>query len=462
MQQKIDHEIKMRDGTAKLLAASKNPDGQLEAAKNLLASNTRMLAYMTELQKRKTSEVLRQNSIESGNQEACKAKLCISDVRIPLMWKQTDHFKNKGDHRRYAVFCLWKIDTEIFDTSLLRDVDREMTDLSFDDVLQFADISPDFACTLELYCHKQSDDFTIASTHRKIKKKFSEISDSIGRSVGKKISGLKDDNEFLANMLVGPKFEKIASATLRLKDVSDSFGIYDLTLTQTSSDPNADLPLFGHFCCRMAAVPRCLTEPTVAGTMDIKSADGEWSSLWCVLMNLKIACWSSEEDSSTKIPEITIPFTKEAQVHQRSSNSSDHVDRHCLQITTTARKYNKETYLIGSKGKQEYTRWWTGLQQHLLDQALWQHTCDSVMDLKKVSAPRVQDIMGSAVKRNSTRPLSSIDTVAWKEGLDDSPMTKILARLNVNDETPPAERAIDVEPIYPTSSSARHKLETDV
>ena len=67
----------------------------------------------------------------------------------------------------------------------------------------------------------------------------------------------------------GPKFEKIASATLRLKDVSDSFGIYDLTLT-SNSDPNTDLPLFGHFCCRMAAVPKCLTEPTVAGTMDVK------------------------------------------------------------------------------------------------------------------------------------------------------------------------------------------------
>ncbi len=39
------------------------------------------------------------------------------------------------DHRRYAAFCLWKIGTEIYDTTLLKDVDRSMTDLTFDDVV---------------------------------------------------------------------------------------------------------------------------------------------------------------------------------------------------------------------------------------------------------------------------------------------------------------------------------------
>lgn len=39
------------------------------------------------------------------------------------------------DHRRFAVFCLWKIGTQIQDTTLLKDVDRSMTDLTFDDVI---------------------------------------------------------------------------------------------------------------------------------------------------------------------------------------------------------------------------------------------------------------------------------------------------------------------------------------
>ena len=61
LQQKIDHEIKMREGTTKLLAASKHPNQRLEAARSLLCSNTRIIAYMTELQRRKTQEVLGQS-----------------------------------------------------------------------------------------------------------------------------------------------------------------------------------------------------------------------------------------------------------------------------------------------------------------------------------------------------------------------------------------------------------------
>jgi hypothetical protein len=48
----------MREGTTKLLAASKHPAQLLEAARNLLTSNHRIMAYMTELQKRKTAQAL--------------------------------------------------------------------------------------------------------------------------------------------------------------------------------------------------------------------------------------------------------------------------------------------------------------------------------------------------------------------------------------------------------------------
>jgi len=58
MQGKIDYEIKMREGTARLLAASKHPTQLMEAAKNLLTSNTRIVAYMAELQRRKAAEAI--------------------------------------------------------------------------------------------------------------------------------------------------------------------------------------------------------------------------------------------------------------------------------------------------------------------------------------------------------------------------------------------------------------------
>lgn len=58
LQRKIDHEIKMREGTARLLVVSKHPAQLLEAAKNLMSTNIRIIAYMSELQRRKTAEVL--------------------------------------------------------------------------------------------------------------------------------------------------------------------------------------------------------------------------------------------------------------------------------------------------------------------------------------------------------------------------------------------------------------------
>ena len=62
------------------------------------------------------------------------ARLCVSDVRMPLIWKGEDHFRNRGDFRRFAVFCLVRVGTDIFDTTLVNPVDRSMTDVCFDDV----------------------------------------------------------------------------------------------------------------------------------------------------------------------------------------------------------------------------------------------------------------------------------------------------------------------------------------
>lgn len=156
LEQKIDLEIKMREGSAKLLAACNNPKNQpkstlgfsqssassphntqmLEAAKNLLTSNERMTGYMAELQRRKKErDALGGASPAPSSGSGVTGKVSLSEIRMPLMWRDTDHFKNKGDHRRFAVFCLVKIDTEIYDTSLLCPVDRNSTDISFNDAI---------------------------------------------------------------------------------------------------------------------------------------------------------------------------------------------------------------------------------------------------------------------------------------------------------------------------------------
>jgi hypothetical protein len=410
LQQKIDYEIKMRDGTAKLLAASKHPHQMLEAAKNLLTSNTRMIAYMSELQKRKTDEVMKRKRAEDGNQVPCKGKISVSDLRIPLMWKDTDHFKNKGDSRRYAVFCIWKIGTEIFDTTLIKEVDRSMTDLTFEDVIVFNDIDPNFECQLEVYSHKLVEDLTIASTPRKLKKKFNEISSSVGRSVGKRLSGLRDDPEFMANMLVGPKYELVGQATLSLKDVSDYVGIFDLNIENNANTENNNhsmLPLFGHFSCRLAAQPSCLVTDTAKGHVQIKSEEHDWKPLWCRLCNLRVSCWESEElAEKEQDPVLTIPVTKCSQISQLNTASSER--KYCLQITTDSQSSSRQQFTLSFESQEVLNPWWDGLQQHMLDQVMWQHACDSVMEIKDASPQRLPAFM-----RKGTGNL--YDDTPWKE-----------------------------------------------
>ncbi|KAK6185646.1 hypothetical protein SNE40_007833 [Patella caerulea] len=388
LQQKIDHEIKMREGTAKLLAASKHPNQMLEAAKNLLSSNTRIISYMTELQKRKTAEVMGKNMAVEGNQLPCRATVSLSDLRIPLMWKDTDHFKNKGDYRRYAVFCLLKIGTEIYDTSMISNVDRSMTDITFDDIIVFNNIPHDFDCKVEVFCHKLHEDLSMANTPKKLRKKINDLSGSVGRSVGKRLSGL-NDADIIGNMVLGPKFEMVAKGSLSLTDVDDSVRTFDLTLETTSDGTIHELPLFGHYCCRLAALPLCLVEPTVTGFLNLQQ-DGEddvskWKRYWCVLKNLQLACWSSPNDVEVTQPLVAIPVTKSTQICDADPTTSQR--SHTFHIKTTD-IHGITQHTLAADSKDDLSQWWDGFQQHLLDQALWKHAVEYPMDVKQSSVRR--------------------------------------------------------------------------
>jgi hypothetical protein len=133
-------ELKVREGTRRLLNACRGKAQLLEAAKSLKTSNERVSAFMAELQQRRqrafktmSADGVPNNPVTGKN--SSRARVSLSDIRIPLIWKDMDHSKNRGDHRRFAVFCLAKIGTEIFDTTLVNPVDKSCTDICFDDVL---------------------------------------------------------------------------------------------------------------------------------------------------------------------------------------------------------------------------------------------------------------------------------------------------------------------------------------
>lgn len=230
-----------------------------------------------------------------------RATLSVSDIRIPLMWRDVDHFKGRGDYKRFAMFCLLKIDSQIYDSQLICDIDRDVTDVTFDDVIVFNDVEQNFELKLELYSCVYLEEFSLSSAPRKLKEKLtSSVSRAMGRWLALQTASANYTKELEAYDK-SYRFSLIASATLRLEDASDSVRTYDLNLSTRAANngpasllsnrhskvsqhspisdhiyqPNGDqannssglastrdaskntLPLFGHFCCKLHV--RCST-----------------------------------------------------------------------------------------------------------------------------------------------------------------------------------------------------------
>lgn len=82
----------MRDGACKLLAACSQKDQALEAAKSLQTCSTRIMAYMSELQRMKEAQVMQKvtrRSSDAGSMDdrlPCKGKVAISGKMKCFCW----------------------------------------------------------------------------------------------------------------------------------------------------------------------------------------------------------------------------------------------------------------------------------------------------------------------------------------------------------------------------------------
>lgn len=117
-----------------------------------------------------------------------KMKLWISCKRsVPLKWKMhafnsSKNVKKAKQHKDNT----WKEIT----ANNIRFMDHA-TVVHCQGFFLFSNNVPhDFTAKFEVYCHKLHEDLTIASTPKKLRKKINDLSGSVGRSVGKRLSGL--------------------------------------------------------------------------------------------------------------------------------------------------------------------------------------------------------------------------------------------------------------------------------
>ncbi|XP_041096321.1 rhotekin-like isoform X1 [Polyodon spathula] len=413
IQKKIDYEIRMRDGACKLLAACSQREQALEAAKSLVTCNARIMAYMAELQKMKEAQVMQRMARRPSDASPiddrlpCKGKVAISDLRIPLMWKDTEYFKNKGDLHRCAVFCLLQVGAEIYDTDMVL-VDRTLTDICFENGIVFSEAGPGFQLKLDLYSCCTEEEFSMGSTPKKL---ASKLSSSLGRSSGKKVRATLDPGGsspvsngggspllLPAPTVPGPKYHLLAHTTLTLTNVQDSFRTHDLTISG-NEECSFWLPLYGSVCCRLAAQPLCMTQQMMAGCLKFKQQVGDhpnWTKIYAVLKGTNLFCYNRAEDVEAKVePAFTIAINKETRIRATDKDPQSKVQN--ISITN---KYGSEevVHTLVAESHDDTQRWMQAFWQQFYDMSLWKQCCD---DLMKIEMPSPRKAPATISKQGS-------------------------------------------------------------
>ncbi|XP_055036369.2 rhotekin 2b isoform X1 [Misgurnus anguillicaudatus] len=408
VQRLIEREVRIRDGACRLLAACSQREQALEASKTLLTSNSRIMALMSRLQRMKEAQAMQRagrRSFDGGALEErlpCTAKVAISDIRIPLMWKDTEYFKNKGELHQCAVFCLLRAGTEIHNTDLVI-VDRTLTDICFEETLIFSDVPPDFDLLVELYSCRVEEDFSSGlsswrlsrlgnSVTRASSKKFMSTLETAascgshgngGESGGGGSPGGGSPVLLPIQSVQGPKYHLLAHTSLNLCHIQKSFRTHDLTISGTE-ETSFWLPLYGSMCCRLVAQPLCLTRDVMCGDLRVQSdaSPEEWTDVYGVLRGTDLNCYQQQSDTeSLDKPVFTIPINKDTRVRAAERNPSLNTQS----ITISNQTADETTYTIVTRPPEDTHRWMEAFWQHFYDMSQWKQCCEELMNIEETS-----------------------------------------------------------------------------
>uniref|UniRef100_A0A673IA40 Rhotekin-like n=1 Tax=Sinocyclocheilus rhinocerous TaxID=307959 RepID=A0A673IA40_9TELE len=402
VQRRIEREVRIREGASKLLAACSQRDQALEASKTLLTSNSRILALMTQLQRMKEAQAMLRAGRRSSDGESvdkrlpCTGKVAISDIRIPLMWKDSEYFKNKGELHRCAVFCLLQVGTEIHDTDLVI-VDRTLTDMCFDEPVIFTDVPPGFDLRVELYSCCVEEEFSMgfstlrlsrlgSASSKKFMATLETAASCSSHSSGAGSPGGESPVLLPALSVRGPKYHLLAHTSLTLCHVQNSFRTHDLTISDTEGS-SFWLPLYGNICCRLVAQPLCMTQVVMCGKLRIRVCEyNDWRDVYGVLSGSDLKCYQQEDDTdSLETPLFTIPINKETRVRATERDPALHTHS----ITITNQSCDETTYTIVTHTSEDTHNWMEAFWQHFYDMSQWKQCCNELMKIEEPSPKKM-------------------------------------------------------------------------
>ena len=170
---------------------------------------------------------------------------------------------------------------------------------------------------------------------------------------------------------------------MNLKDSADLIKTYDLDIEE-ELDKNLQLPLFGHFCCRLAVQPECLLKDYYSGI--VRSIDSN-EMFWSVLSKFKLNLWHMKTElkdepaylkhtASKRLPDIIIPISNQTKISQQEQTLIQLINN---DITFTFESINDKQ-----------NEWFRCLIKCREDFIAWQPIAEYNMELAPISHHRSQ------------------------------------------------------------------------
>lgn len=212
-----------------------------------------------------------------------------------------------------------------------------------------------------------------------------------------------------SNLRSGPKFELIATASLSLDEASDLSHTYDLTIqpppppansSSTSSTFN-NLPLFGHYCCRLAVQPDHIETAACTGPLSVQARgpatrphDG-----YARLQAFRLDFWDEESQQHSVQPRRSIDVTRDTKVKHRGE----------LDLVLSCMEDGRpEEYTLRSATLTEASQWYAALKKCIKEHSVWRHLTAGGSSAMQLAAPAN---MKTSFLRASTRQRSLYDQV---------------------------------------------------
>ena len=368
---KIEKERSLMAGASKLLQVCQNQVQRIEASKTLILSRTREKAYQQEL-KLPTSRPPPKWKL---------GEVSLSDIRIPLVWNPDDLLNDKGDSRKFALFALVSCGTQVYDTSLVSPVDRQVADISFPDILTFSALSPSFKVLIQIYSYK------LETSTRPKNNLLSFIQSKI-----RKPKSNKND----------PELVSLGSCSLDLSDASSAIQCFQIE-SELSGDTVDMVPiLFGKLCCRLGVHPYGTERPSLTGTLSVSWPESEIiiADCYAELVDWKLKLWTTYVEYKSGF----LPW-KEVRLDPCSQIRDDQ-DKFCIE------NWNEEHADFVCESRTEKETWLEAIYEQIENYDDWKEAAVKRMDVLGPNEEFSNHRSRKLLKRSNSKLLSVYNNIS--------------------------------------------------